>query len=398
VVDSLSAAAARRIALAAQGFGQTRAASVGTRQLNGLTRRLQVLQLDSVNVFERSHYLPYFARLGRYDKAHLDRALFGKRSEYTEYWAHVAAVIPLEDWPLFRWRMADMRAKYGKPGGFTDSHREIVDWVMAEVASRGRVRASELEHPSGKGEGGWWGWSAVKEALEFLWLYGDLVTAGRDRFERSYSLPEARLPASVLSREISKPDAQRELVLKAVRAIGIGTRADIADVFRMRDDDTKARLRELTDEGLVQQTSVDGWRQPAFLPSGTRIPRRIEAAALLSPFDPVVWERERALRMFDFHYRIELYTPEPKRIYGYYTLPLLVDDQIVGRIDLKNDRQNHVLRVQSAWREPHAPAAVEQRIVPLLEEICLWQGHESVEFTGRGDLAADLEGAWRSRD
>jgi len=395
VVNSVSPALARRIALAAQGMGRPAPASVGTRQLNGFMDRIATLQLDSVNVFERSHYLPAFARLGAYDKATLDRLIFGPRSAYTEYWAHVAAVIPMVDRPLFHHRMEFMRDKYLT--GWSHENPGVVDWVLGELRDRGVVRASELEHPSGKGDGGWWGWSLVKLALERLWLAGDVVTAGRTRFERSYALAETGVPRDILNTVIDPVDAKRTLVAKAVKALGIGTVSDIKDYYRMRDDDTKLALADLVDAGTVERVTVAGWNQPAYLDVGARMPRRIESAALLSPFDPIVWERERNLRLFDFHYRIEIYTPEPKRIYGYYSLPVLVDDQIVGRIDLKNDRQNRVLRVQSAWREPHATPGVEQRIVPLLESVSAWQGHESVEFAGRGDLSAHLQAAWHAR-
>jgi uncharacterized protein YcaQ len=394
--SSVSLAEARRIALAAQGFGVPAPTAVGTRQLNGLMQRLGVLQLDSVNVFERSHYLPVFARLGFYDKADLDRVLFSRRSDYTEYWAHVAAVIPISDWPLFRFRMTAMRDRYGRPGSWADSHRDTLEWARQQVAERGTVRASELEHPTGKGAGGWWGWSDVKQALELLWLFGELVTSGRDRFERTYALTSDRLPARILDAVVPVEDAKRTLVSQAVRALGIGTIGDIADYYRMRVDDTKCALLDLAEEGTVAQVSVDGWKQPAFLYTDARIPRRIEASALLSPFDPVVWERDRSLRLFDFHYRIEIYTPEPKRVYGYYSLPILLGDTIVGRIDLKNDRQARVLRVQSAWREPGAPMDVAERVVPLLESVARWQGHDAVEFAGRGDLSPELEGAWRA--
>ncbi|MDM4763406.1 crosslink repair DNA glycosylase YcaQ family protein [Galbitalea sp. SE-J8] len=392
---SVSPAAARRIALAAQGFARPRPDAVGVRQLGAHLRRLPLLQLDSVNVFERSHYLPVFARLGGYDKADLDRVLFDRRGDWTEYWAHVAAVIPKEHWPLFRWRMRAMRDKYAGPGSWFQAHPEIVQWVRDALRDGGPTRASDLEHPSGRGEGGWWGWSGVKQALEHLWLFGEVVTAGRDRFERSYALPEQVMPASVLARAVPAADAQRELVLLAVTALGIGTVSDIADHYRMRTDDTRARLAELVETGAVSTVAVDGWRSPAFVRTGTSVPRRVDAGALLSPFDPVVWERGRALRLFDFHYRIEIYTPEPKRVFGYYSLPILAGDGVVGRIDLKNDRRARVLRVQSAWREPHAPADLADRVVPLLEEVVAWQGHGSVAFADRGDLIADVAGAWR---
>ncbi|MFT4123894.1 MAG: crosslink repair DNA glycosylase YcaQ family protein [Microbacteriaceae bacterium] len=357
-------------------------------------RRLPLVQLDSVNVFERSHYLPAFARLGRYDRADLDRLLFTRGGAFTEYWAHVAAVIPTAHWPLFRWRMAAMRARHAAPGSWFAEHPRVVAWVRDQLAANGPTRASALEHPSGRGPGGWWGWSQAKEALECLWLFGEVVTAGRDRFERSYALPEQVLPAEVRDREVTADDAQRELVLMAVRQLGVGTASDIADVYRMRADDTRARLAELVEAGEVEQAAVEGWRSPAYLPVGVRVPRSISAAALLSPFDPLVWERARAERLFGFRYRIEIYTPAPKRVFGYYSLPVLLDEGVVGRIDLKNDRAARALRVQSAWREPHAPADLAERIVPLLHEVVAWQGHEDVVFADRGDLIADIRQAW----
>ncbi|HWH98377.1 MAG TPA: crosslink repair DNA glycosylase YcaQ family protein [Pseudolysinimonas sp.] len=388
--QTISAASARRIALAAQGFGITRPATVGTRQLTGLMQRLGVLQIDSVNVFERSHYLPAVARLGPYDKTVLDRLTLRPKAPYLEYWAHVATFMPRDDWTLWKWRMAAMREKYTKPGGWVDAHPQMITFVLAELRENGPMAASDIEHEENVRRGPWWGLSDIKEALEYLFVFGDVVTAGRKGFERVYALPEQILPPALLDADVPVDDAQRELVRRAVRAHGIGTAKDIADYYRLYVATATKLLGELADAGEVERVTVQGWKAPGFLATGARIPRRIETAALLSPFDPVVWERDRTERMFGFRYRIEIYTPAPKRIYGYYTLPALVDDQIVGRIDLKSDRQAGVLRVQSAWRELDAPAGVEERLVPVLRDLAAWQGLDDILVVDRGDLARPL--------
>ena len=396
MVSSLSAAQARRIALVAQGFGRAPAAATGIRQLRSAVSRLGLLQLDSVNVFERSHYLPLFARLGTYDKADLDRLTFDRRGDYTEYWAHEAAVIPVEQWPLFRWRMDAFRHYYAtNQKAWMQSDTTSIAWVLAELAEKGPLAASQIEDDSRSGKSGWWDWSDTKRALEYLFAIGEVVSAGRTRFQRRYALREQVLPRHVLDRDVSRDDAVRQLLAQSARAHGIGTLRDLADYYRIKQAPAKAAINELVEAGELLPVTVAGWNAPAWLHRDARIPRRIETAALLSPFDPVVWERACAERMFGFHYRIEIYTPEPKRVFGYYSLPVLVDDQIVGRIDLKNDRQARVLRVQSAWREEHAPVGVEERIVPLLEATRAWQGLESVEFAGRGNLSAALASAWR---
>ncbi|MES2172178.1 MAG: crosslink repair DNA glycosylase YcaQ family protein [Actinomycetota bacterium] len=392
MVTTFSAPQARRIALAAQGFGAAPPATVGTRQLNLGIQRLNLLQLDSVNVFERSHYLPLFARLGAYDRAALDRLVFARRSGYTEYWAHQAAVIPMEDWPLFRWRMEFYRARHSREGSWGGANGQMMDWLRAELADKGPLPASKIEHESNVRRGPWWGWSDVKLGLETLWFQGDVATAGRTRFERSYGLAEHVVPAHLLALEVSKEDAIRELVRRSVRALGIGTVSDICDYYRLRNDDTKKALAELVEAGEVVPVTVEGWNRPAFLNADARIPRRIETTALLSPFDPVVWERDRGLRMFGFHYRIEIYTPAPKRVYGYYTLPLLIDENVVGRIDLKSDRQNGVLRVQSAWRE-EGSSPDPARVVPLLRRIADWQGLGDILVVDRGDFAREVAAA-----
>jgi hypothetical protein len=394
VPDSVSPALARRIAIAAQGFGSRPSGPIGTRQLNTLVHRLGLLQIDSVNVFERSHYLPVFARLGQYDKALLDRLTFGPRARYVETWAHEASIIPVETWPLWRWKMAALREKdHADASGWAASNPAMLDWLRAELAAKGPLAASAIDHDLNVGTGSWWGWSDVKLGLEYLFRWGEVVPAGRNRFERVYALAEQVLPREILDTQIDSATARRQLLALAARAHGIGTANDLADYYRLPFTSSKPLLADLVDDGELVVVDVPGWGRPAYLHREARMPRRIEAAALLSPFDPIVWARERALRLFGFHYRIEIYTPAEKRVYGYYTLPLLVDDRIVGRIDLKNDRQNRVLRVQSAWREPHAPTGIEQRVVPVLEEIRRWQGLERIEVVDCGDLSADLRAA-----
>ena len=380
---------ARRIALAAQGFGHKGGSAVGTRQLNLLIERLGLLQLDSVNVFERSHYLPAFARLGAYDKAALDTLTFPRKGRYLEYWAHEAAIIPVETWPLLRWRMERYRQRsLDDRAAWSHANGAMIAWLKAELAHKGPLPASAIEHDANKRSGPWWGWSDVKTGLEVLFRWGELVSAGRHRFERTYALPEQILPAEVLGREVSEHEAHKQLLAHAARAYGIGTASDLADYFRLKSKDVTPVLQELEDDGVISPVTVSGWNRPAWLHRDARIPRRIDTTALLSPFDPVVWERARAQRMFGFHYRIEIYTPKPKRVFGYYVLPLLVDDALVGRVDLKSDRQNGVLRVQAAWQEPDAPGETAARLAPLLLNTAQWQGLESVEVMGRGNLSS----------
>ena len=392
----MSSAQARRIALAAQGFGlrrsETARGPVGTRQLNLALQRLAVLQIDSVNVFERSHYLPLFARLGEYDRTLLDKLTFARRAPYVEYWAHQAAFIPVEDWPLWQWHMDNERAGKSRTSAWPQGNAEMAEFLMNELAEKGPLPASKIEHEATRRSGPWWGWSEVKSTLEMLFFQGRVAVAGRTRFERHYDLPERRLPAHVIEQGVPKADAQRELVRRAGEALGIGTVRDLADYWRLPQAETKAAIADLVDAGDLLPVTVRDWSAPAYLHRDARLPRRIQTAALLSPFDPVVWERARALRMFGFHYRIEIYTPGPKRQYGYYTLPLLIDEALVGRIDLKTDRQNGVLRVQSAWREDGASVDLE-RVVQLLRETARWQGMESIVVQDWGDLARDLAGA-----
>lgn len=395
MVDTVSPALARRIALAAQGFGRPPTAVPGLRQVAGMIDRLGVLQIDSVNVFERSHYLPVFSRLGAYDRTLLDRLTTGRRGRMVESWAHQAAFIPRELWPLFEFRREEYRRAGSEWGGWLVENRELADWLRGELAANGPMPASDIEHDANERRGPWWGWSDVKRTLEWMFRVGEVVCVERRRFERVYALPEQVLAAELLAEAPPEDDAVRELVRRAAIALGIATEADLADYWRMLRAPVRVAIRDLEDAGELIPVEVPGWTtgnrpSPTWVHRDARRPRRIEAAAVLSPFDPVVWFRPRTERLFDFHYRIEIYTPEPDRKFGYYSLPVLVDDDVVGRVDLKSDRKAKVLRVQSAWIELGAPDETAARLVPVLWQAAAWQGLDDVQVSGRGDLAPAL--------
>ena len=379
-MDQLSRAEARRLALAAQGFDRAQSSAVSARTLSSAVDRLQVLQLDSVNVFARSHYLPLFARLGAYDTSALDRLVFARRGRYLEYWAHEAALIRRDDWPLWQWKREALRQKYHARDGWVSKNPRMMRWLLDELAANGPMTVSDVEHDAAVRRGPWWGWSDVKLGLESLFAFGDVVSAGRRGFSRVYALPEHVGLTELHELAVPRAEAERELVARSVRAPGVGTVADIPDYHRLKIAPTQTALRSLVDDGLVEPVTVDGWMrgsrpEPAYRWAGARVPRRIETTALLSPFDPVVWFRPRTERLFDFHYRIEIYTPAPKRQFGYYSLPVLIDDDVVGRIDLKSDRQAGVLRVQSAWAEEGVdPGSMAERVAPVLTRAAQWQG------------------------
>jgi uncharacterized protein YcaQ len=395
MVDSVSPALARRIALAAQGFGRATPDSPGLRQVRGVVERLGLLQIDSVNVFERSHYLPVFSRIGDYDRGLLDRLANGRRGRLLEYWAHQAAFIPRELWPHFEFRREEYRQRGSEWGGWLVENRTLADWLRRELEANGPMRASAIEHDANERRGPWWGWSDVKRTLEWMFRVGEVVCVERQRFERVYALPEQALAPELLGTPPTEADAVRELVARAASALGIATEADLADYWRMKRVPVRAAVRDLEDAGELVPVVVPGWTTggrptPTWLHRDARRPRRLEATAVLSPFDPVVWFRPRTERLFDFHYRIEIYTPEPDRKFGYYSLPVLIDDDVVGRVDLKSDRKARVLRVQSAWTEAGAPPETAQRLVPVLRRAAAWQGLDDIEVNGRGDLAPAL--------
>jgi len=383
--EKLSAAAARRIALAAQGFAAARPASVHVGQLQRTIDRLGLLQIDSVNVLARAHYLPLFSRLGNYERALLDRIAWGRKSQRRlfEFWAHEASLLPVDTQPLLRWRMQRLREQTSGKGKlilFAREKKAFIAEVLREIRERGALAASELSN-GGERRGPWWGWNDGKLAVEWLFFAGVVTTATRrGTFERVYDLTERVLPASVLALPTpSAEEAQRELLRFSARALGVATEFDLRDYFRLGVADTKARLAELVEAGELLPVTVEGWKKPAYLDPKARMPRWIEARALLAPFDPLVWERERTHRIFDFFYRIEIYTPLSKRNYGYYVLPFLLGDRLVGRVDLKADRATSRLLAHAVHVEPGVD---RQKIEgPLREELRLmadWLGLDRV--------------------
>jgi uncharacterized protein YcaQ len=382
-------ATARRVALAAQGFTDPLPTGpVTKRHLRRVLGRTQLLQIDSVNVFQRAHYLPPFSRLGPYDMGLVDRMAF-RDHELFEYWGHAAALLPVSFWPLMQWRMERSRTEGGWPG--MRAQPEFLAEVLAMVRERGPVGAGEIREGE-RNKGTWWSWDDTKIALEHLFVCGDVTTAGRRSFERLYDVPERVLPAAVLNAPVpSREKAQQELMRLSARAHGVGTERDLRDYFRLRPLDARAALQALLDSGDLLPVEVEGWQQPAYLSPDAAFPRKVTRSALLSPFDPLVWERARTERLFDFFYRIEIYVPAPKRVHGYYVLPFLHDEAIAARVDLKADRRAGVLRVLASWLEPgHEPLDVATALAAELRKAADWQGLADVVIEPRGDLSEVL--------
>ncbi len=401
-VRRLSAARARRIALAAQGFGRPRPARPGSvNQLHELVRQLGVLQLDSVNVFSRAHYMPVFSRLGPYDRSRLDRIAghgTGKLDRrLVEYWAHEASLIPIETWPLLRWRMAGVdREAWGSMRRIIREQPDLVARTLALVADQGPIRARDtgaVRPPPRPGH--MWNWHEGKVALEYLFFTGQVTAARRVNFERLYDTVDRVLPAEILERPpVPEAGAQRQLVRIAARALGVATEPDLGDYFRLPRGASKARVAELVDTGELLPVSVEGWPSIAYLWPAARQPRQVHARALLSPFDSLIWFRQRTERLFHFRYRIEIYTPAAKRVHGYYVLPFLLGDTLVGRVDLKSDRGRGALLVQGAFAQDAVDRPyVASELAAELHAVASWLGLDQVVVTGRGDLAVELAAA-----
>ena len=406
LTPQLTTAQARRVAVAAQGFASAPPARAMTRaDLRRLIGRIQVLQLDSVSVAVRAHYAPVFSRLGPYDRDVLDAAAWSHSARsprlLVEYWAHEAALMAVEDWPLLRWRMREYTG--GRWGvEVVKENPRLVDDVVSAVAELGPSTAGQIEAhlQSGtkRGKGAWWNRSETKWVAEALFASGVLTTAHRTGFARHYDLVERVLSADVVAREIDDAEAVRELILRAATALGVATEADIRDYFRLRADQSKPAIADLVAAGELEPVQVDEWTAPAYLRTGQAVPRSDRGTALLCPFDPLIFFRPRVERLFGFHYRIEIYTPAAKRQYGYYVWPLLLDGELVARVDLKADRNSGALHVPGAFIEPgRDPVRVAGELADQLATMAGWLGLDRVTVGERGDLAAALKAIFRAR-
>ncbi len=392
----LSADQARRVAVSAQGLAEPKPRGAVTRaHLRRLISRIQVLQLDSVSVAVRAHYAPVFSRLGPYDREILDSAAWSHSARsprlLVEYWAHEAALMAVEDWPLLRWRMREYT--HGRWGTeIVRKNPKLAENILATVAEHGPSTAGQIEaymesEPRGR-KGPWWDRSDTKWVAEALFASGALTTATRAGFARHYDLSERVLPPEVFARDVDDAEAVRELVLRAAGALGVATEPDLRDYFRLNPKQSKPAVAALVAEGELEEVEVDGWSAPAYLRAGQTVPRVDRGTALLCPFDPLIFFRPRVERLFEFHYRIEIYTPQPKRQFGYYVWPFLLDGRLVGRVDLKAERTSDALNVVGAFVEPgQDPAVVAPRLAAELQTMASWLGLGRVTVGRRGELA-----------
>jgi uncharacterized protein len=398
---SVSIAEARRIALHAQGFaGQLRDTKATWPKMQAMINKLHLLQIDSVNVLVRSHYLPLYARLGHYDVAALDARCFTQhKRHFFECWAHEASLVPLDLHPLMRWRMDRARVgngTYKSMNQYGLENKAFLKSTLEHIQNNGSIRSSEVPG-GGKSEGGWWGWSKGKMTLETLFDQGLLTAATRQGFERIYDLPERVLPSDILNKPTpGERESFRILIEKSAEALGIATEFDLRDYFRLPVAEARQAVLDNVEAGILLPVSVEGWKPQAYLHRDAKIPRKAGATALLSPFDPIVWDRDRAERLFNFHYRIELYTPGPKRKFGYYVLPFMVGEKLGGRLCLKSDRESGTLLVNRSHVESDqnqndvAPAIAKE--VQLMSQ---WLGLGKVKIARTGNFAKALSAASR---
>jgi len=378
---------ARRYAIAAQGFDRPRPTGrVDVRHFRNVMARLGLLQLDSVNAFSRAHYMPFFSRLGPYDRDGLDRWLWRSR-EHFEYWGHEASVIPIEQWQNFRWRMTGAfgwkrveRMKRERPG--------YLENVLTQVREMGPLQVKDLHEPGERIANEMWGWSDGKVALEALFHRGDVTIFDRPNFNRLYAASEVVIPADLRNgTDPSREEGQTELLVSAARSLGVATVEDLADYPRISNPEARPLVSRLVDDGRLIEVDVAGWDRPGYLHLEARLPRSVQGRALLSPFDNLIFCRPRVERLWDFHYRIEIYVPEGKRVYGYYVLPFLLDGELVARVDLKTDRKTGRLVVKGAWAEPGVDRVrVRRELVVELEDTAAWLGVPEVEFVDNGNL------------
>jgi uncharacterized protein len=402
--STLSIEEARRTVLWGQGFGNRSSNRVTQRHLVTVMKRVGMLQIDSVNVLMRAHYFPLFSRLGPYPVKLLDEASYSRRRRFFEYWGHEACLLPLEVFPLLRWRMeraANFLGTWGRLATFAKSRPDFIQKVMEVIARHGPAGAGEIERhlteERPRGSRGWWSWTDSKAALEFLFWCGRITTATRRNFARVYDLTERVIPHEILTAQAFSPeDAQRELIRIAGRALGLASELDLRDYFRLGVQEARARIAELVETGELVPVIVEDWK--AYLHRDAKIPRRLEAQALISPFDPLIWERKRSERLFRFRYRIEIYTPAHKREHGYYVLPFLLGDQLVARVDLKAERKLARLHVLSAHEEPGVDRPkVAEALADELVLLTEWLGLDRIHVAERGALATSVRLAINSR-
>jgi uncharacterized protein YcaQ len=401
---TLSIEEARRVVLRAQGFGERSPVRLTRRHLLATSKRIGMLQIDSVNILMRAHYFPLYSRLGAYPVELLDEASYSsKRRFFFEYWGHEACLLPMEVFPLLRWRMERARNFVGtwtRLARFAKSNQDFIDRVFEVVREHGPASAGEIarhvkeERP--RGSRGWWGWTESKTALEFLFWGGRITTATRRNFARIYDLTERVIPPEILALETPSPaDAQRQLIVMAARALGVATEMDLRDYFRLQTKEARTGIAELVEMGELLPVTVENWK--AYLHRDVKIPRRIDGQALISPFDPLIWERKRPERLFRFRYRIEIYTPAHKREHGYYVLPFLLGDELVARVDLKAERKEGRLHVLSALEEPGADRVkVAAALADELTLLARWVGLKQIAVADRGALAAPLKSALKN--
>ena len=376
---SLSKAEAKAIALDALGFSDARPQSVWD-----VFDRTNLLQVDSVNVFERAHYMPLFSRLGSYQKSELDDLTGGFNPELIEYWAHEASIIRTQDLPLFHWRMSDNR--------YTTWDTKLATWITNELKERGPLTTSDFEHPGHARKGSWWGWSDVKRTLERMFFCGALVSGGRSGFKRIYALPEQVLPSDLMASPPSQPEAKKVLLTRAANSLGVSTQNDLADYFRMSPSKVSHLIQELTEDGKLMKLEVEGWKTTGYaIPEVNLTPPTHQGTTVLSPFDPVCWNRERTSRVFGFDYKIEIYVPEPKRVFGYYSLPLLHNGELIARLDLKSNRPQKTLQVQSSWvEESKVSKFPKSAVTKHLRHIAKWQGLKEIEIANKGNVSLEV--------
>lgn len=390
---TISVDRARRMAIAAQGLHHPRPSGrVDLRHLRKVLASTGVLQIDSVNVVARAHRLTLFSRLGDYDPGLIERAFVDKK-ELFEYWAHEASLVPMEDWPLYQHRM-EYRGTWQRYRELEEHHPGFIGHVLDEIGERGALSAGDLADP-GERAGPWWGWSNGKVALEWLFARGKVTVSSRRNFTRYYDLPERVIPEEIRALPVPNlAEARRALLLKGAASMGVATTRDLADYYRINIKEARPVVDELAGEGALERVRVEGWKDDAFIYPEALDPRSVGGRSLLCPFDSLIWYRERAERLFGFHYRIEIYVPAPKRVYGYYVFPFLLGDDLVARVDLKADRAEGVLRVRGAYLEEGGDAGrVAGELASELAEMASWLGLGEVSVERRGGLATPLRKA-----